>query len=242
MTAISLRQPEVDIEYDSRRGSTTRLRKHFKDAYDGKTFYMRMLKEGRNPKVVKPGTSAQAVSVPVSFEGDTEMPKSPTTATAAKTAKPAKAAKTPQIQPTGKKVVGKKVATNPAAPKKAAAKTEAPATKAKKATPPAAAPKAAKNESGLRKPQVRVLEALVAAGKGLNRREISENAKVDLAMLNAYIGAHDEAKRKHNDETFCPSLLTLGLITYAPAENEEAKGSYYKATAAGRKLVEKLNK
>ena len=51
MTAISNRQPPVDITYDCRG---KRKRKHFENAHAGKAFYGLKLKAGKNPKVCKP--------------------------------------------------------------------------------------------------------------------------------------------------------------------------------------------
>ena len=51
MTAISNRQPPVDIEYDCRG---VRKRKHFEDAHKAKIIYSQKMKAGMNPKVFKP--------------------------------------------------------------------------------------------------------------------------------------------------------------------------------------------
>jgi hypothetical protein len=51
MTAISNRQPPVDIEYDCRGD---RKRKSFANGYAGRAFYQLKLKAGKNPKVRKP--------------------------------------------------------------------------------------------------------------------------------------------------------------------------------------------
>jgi len=49
MTAISTRTAACDVEYDAKG---ERKRKHFDDASDAKAFYLRMDKQGRNPKVI----------------------------------------------------------------------------------------------------------------------------------------------------------------------------------------------
>lgn len=139
------------------------------------------------------------------------------------------------------------VATPVAAPKKKAAKKAAPkkaavkkATKGKKAAVKkgAAAPRAKKE--GLRKPQVRVLQALAKSKKPngeMSRVEIAEVANVDGAMLNSYIGSSDDAIRAANDKKYMPSLLTLGYVKdFDPAEGG---GMLYAITASGRKALEK---
>jgi hypothetical protein len=116
--------------------------------------------------------------------------------------------------------------------------------KAEKATTKKA--KAEKTESkkdngGLRKPQVRILKALNRTSKHLTRAEISEKAPADLAMLNSYIGSHDDATRAKNDKKNFPSLLTLGLIAKALPEDPEKNGHVsYKITAKGAKLASSL--
>lgn len=122
-----------------------------------------------------------------------------------------------------------------AAPKKAAAKEKK-----------AAAPKAKKE--GLRKPQIRILEALVntkAPNGELTRVQISEAGEVDLAMLNSYIGSSDDAVRAKNDEKVCKSLITLGYVTHKAYPTESGNGEgpvMHKITAAGKKALENLAK
>ena len=91
----------------------------------------------------------------------------------------------------------------------------------------------------LRRPQVRVLQALAKANRGFNRAEISEKGNVDRPMLNSYLGAHDEEVRAANDEKNYPCLLTLKFVHYVPSEAENGGGHYYGITAAGRKALEK---
>lgn len=52
MTAISARQPEVDIEYSDAKGN--RKRKHFTDAHKAKRWYTIQDKLGREPRVLNP--------------------------------------------------------------------------------------------------------------------------------------------------------------------------------------------
>lgn len=53
MTAISNRQPPVDVEYDCRG---KRKRKSFPNAHAGRAFYSMKLKQGKRPKICKPGS------------------------------------------------------------------------------------------------------------------------------------------------------------------------------------------
>ena len=97
---------------------------------------------------------------------------------------------------------------------------------AKKGSKPAkkvAKKKAPAKKTGLRKPQVRVLQCLAKAKKPLTRAEVSEKGEVDLAMLNSYIGSSDDATRKKNDQKVMPSLLTLKLVRQTLPE--EGKGA-----------------
>jgi DNA-binding MarR family transcriptional regulator len=98
------------------------------------------------------------------------------------------------------------------------------------------AKRVAKKATGLRKPQIRVLECLAKANRSFNRSDISAEAKVDQAMLVEYVGSLDEERRAKNDKKF-PSLLTLKLVAVSSPENG-ARGAYYKITAAGRKALE----
>lgn len=49
MTAISTRLPECTIEYDTKKGRTT---KHFEDANEAKAFFAKQDKAGKNPTVL----------------------------------------------------------------------------------------------------------------------------------------------------------------------------------------------
>src|SRR4051812_29433585 len=93
--------------------------------------------------------------------------------------------------------------------------------------------KETKSKDGLRKPQIRVLQALAKNKEPLSRKEISTKGKVDLAMLNSYIGAHDLKIRAKNDKAVCPSLLTLGYVTAKDKEGTVV----YSITASGRKAI-----
>jgi hypothetical protein len=110
-----------------------------------------------------------------------------------------------------------------------------PAAKPSKGSKPAPA-KTGKVSTGLRKPQIRILEALAKAKKPMSRKEISEKAPVDLAFCTEYVGSHDEDVRKKNDAKF-PCLITLGMVKYAPSG--DATGGHYEITDKGRKAVAK---
>lgn len=108
--------------------------------------------------------------------------------------------------------------------------------KAKKAAKPKAKPaKAAKPTNGIRKPQLAILKALAKAGRSLTRGQIADKAKVDVAWLTSWIGSHDEGVRKANDKKHFPSLLTLGLVKYAPGDEDGAVA--YQVTAKGEKVA-----
>lgn len=93
--------------------------------------------------------------------------------------------------------------------------------------------------SGLRAPQVRILKALVKAGKPMTRSQISEKAPVDQAACVEYIGSHNPDVRLANDAKHFPSLVTLG---YVKAEMHDVDGRdvvQYTVTAKGAKAAEK---
>lgn len=137
----------------------------------------------------------------------------------------------------GSAKVVKKAVKKPAAPKvEKASKAEKKAEKAPKAEAPKAEKAVKKEGSGIRKPQERILVALNKAGEaGLTRSGIGEKALVDTAMCTEYLGSVDDAKRLANDTKHFPSLLTLGLIKYAP---EHDGVTAYAITAKGKKFVE----
>lgn len=139
------------------------------------------------------------------------------------------------------------VVETPAAPaitpsvKKAAKKTAAP-----KATKKAAAPKKAEKngkpaakKGGLRKPQVRILRAVLKNPKGLTRSQIAEKAPVDVATCVEYVGSSDPAIRKANDVKHFPSLISLGFVK---AEQHDVKGKdvvIYTITEKGKEGLKK---
>jgi len=110
---------------------------------------------------------------------------------------------------------------------------------AKKADPKPKAPALKELNSGLRTPQVRVLQAL-SKGNVMSRSQISEAGKVDQAALVEYIGSSDDNVRKVNDEKHFKSLVTLKYVKFAKPPEADAVGAYYEITAAGRQIVTKI--
>lgn len=104
----------------------------------------------------------------------------------------------------------------------------------KKATPKSKVEK--KKESGLRKPQQRILKAL-KGGKAMSRATISEKASVDAASMVEYIGSHDPEVRKANDKKHFTSMITLGLVR---AEVNEDGPVTYTITAKGTSELAKI--
>lgn len=130
------------------------------------------------------------------------------------------------------------------ASKKSSPKKATPKKPSKKATPKKASKKVptAKKEStrkidGLNKPQTRILEFLSKQNKAQTRKDISEGASVDLAMLNSYIGSHKEDIRLKNDAKVCVSLLTMGFVKATSPEDESVRGVAYEITSAGKKAI-----
>lgn len=112
--------------------------------------------------------------------------------------------------------------------------TTAPATKT---TTPANGK--AETKKGLRKPQIRVLEALAKAKKPMARKEIAEKAPCDLAFLTEYLGSNNPEIREKNDAKFGVSLSTLKFVKVSI---DEEQGTLYEITAAGRKALTSLTK
>lgn len=143
-----------------------------------------------------------------------------------------------------------------ASPKSAAKKSVkkvTPKKEEKKATPKKSPKKETKKETkkeekkdrkprekkeGLRTPQIRILKAMTKVSKPLTRKQISEKASVDAAMLNSYIGAHDLAVRQKNDKNY-PSLLTLGYVKGEVMDVDGRDTHVYTITANGKKQVAK---
>lgn len=115
------------------------------------------------------------------------------------------------------------------------------ATKAAKESGNGKAP--AKKKSVLRKPQVRILGALVKHSAPMTRGRISEAAKVDQAWTGDYLGRTDPAKREANDKKYnVHSLLSLGYVRFKVVDVDGKKEVLFEVTAAGKKAYEKAPK
>ncbi len=143
--------------------------------------------------------------------------------------KPVKAAAKPAKKAAAKPAGKAKPAAAPA--KKAAAKPAA-----KTTTPKAEGTPGADKKKGLRGNQIKVLQCLFKAGKGLTRAEIATKTGIDVASLTGYIGPTDPDKRKYNDEKYFTTLVTYGYVKH---EVSEDAGVLNVLTANGRKFVEK---
>jgi len=77
--------------------------------------------------------------------------------------------------------------------------------------PKAPVPKSQRKIDGLKKPQVRILEAL-SDGNWLSRAEIATKAKVDNASLTGYLGSMDVETREKNDTEWYMSLISLKFV------------------------------
>jgi len=177
-------------------------------------------------------TSVESIEVDSQPQSDRseDMPR-----TAKSTAKP----KT-EIRRTSKKVTAKTEAAANGKPKAAPKKKAA----AKKATPKKEAAKVENKtevKSDLRKPQRRILTALLNH-ESLTRKGISQVATVDNAFCTELLGSLKDEVREANDVKHFPSLISLGLIKYesAPDENDK-QTTYYSLTAKGTKAADALN-
>src|SRR4051812_31127138 len=100
-------------------------------------------------------------------------------------------------------------------PKKVATAAEAPAKPAKRA--PARAVEVVKErpEPHLREPQLRILNCLATSGKAMSRKDIAEEAQVNLADCSAWIGSVKEEVRDAMEEKYnIRSLVSWGYVTH----------------------------
>jgi hypothetical protein len=120
--------------------------------------------------------------------------------------------------------------------------------KTKKGATPTPAPVATENgkggrpkSTGLRKPQVRILQYLCTVPNGATRKEIAAGAPVDNAFCTEYLGSTDDSIRLANDEKFAPSLVTLGYVSREKEDRGEAGiALVVRITPAGRKALQSL--
>lgn len=94
---------------------------------------------------------------------------------------------------------------------------------------------------GLKKPQVRILLALMD-DSSLTRSEIAEKANVDNASLTGYLGSTDPAVRAKNDESWHPSLITMKLIKFKIVDEGGKDVPRYEIMALGKRKAEKALK
>jgi hypothetical protein len=95
--------------------------------------------------------------------------------------------------------------------------------------------------TGLRKPQVRILQYLCTVPNGATRKEIAAGAPVDNAFCTEYLGSTDDSIRLANDEKFAPSLVTLGYVSREKEDRGEAGiALVVRITPAGRKALQSL--
>lgn len=95
-------------------------------------------------------------------------------------------------------------------------------------------------KTGLRKPQVRILQYLNKTGAPATRAVISAKAPVDLAFCTEYLGSSNEEVRLKNDAKIL-SLLSMKAVKLGLPE-EEGGAATYAITATGKKLLETATK
>lgn len=142
----------------------------------------------------------------------------------------------PAKQVSSPKKASKKSAKKAPAAKKVSKKAETKKT-AKKGTKTAPAAKNGKPE-GLRKPQVRILLALLKKDQQ-TRVQLSSSAPVDQAACVEYIGSPKEEVRLANDKKHFPSLLSLKLVKQEQLDINGKDTIVYSLTAPGKKEAEK---
>lgn len=158
-------------------------------------------------------------------------------ASAKKPTKKAPVVSAPSPAPSKKDVKKATVAPTASAPsptKKASAKPSKEAKEKAVEAPKASEKKATVEKLPIRKPQLRVLQALaINVERPLSRNEIAEAAQIDIAPLVEYLGSSDEARRKANDAKHFPSLISLGYVKLHLMEGQPAT---YSITSAGKKF------
>jgi hypothetical protein len=115
------------------------------------------------------------------------------------------------------------------------------APKAKKPAKPAAKAKTSTTKSkaeikaGPSKPQLRILAALVKAGRPISKQQVSEKSKVHMNWIAEYIGgtvnAVSNLVRGHK------KLVPAGLVRIKEVDIDGVKEKLYEVTAMGKKAV-----
>ena len=98
------------------------------------------------------------------------------------------------------------------------------------------APKEPAQAPKLRGPQQRILAFLAKQKKPVTRKQIAEGAPVDTAMATEYLGSANDAIRLKNDALRFPSLISLGLISATPADDDKPVTTYT-ITDAGKEAL-----
>lgn len=95
-------------------------------------------------------------------------------------------------------------------------------------------------KEGLRKPQVRILKAMLKRGKPMTRNEISDKAEVDRPFCTTWLGCLDPEKRKANEEKRgIPSLVGLGLTRVEEHDVNGKSTILFSLTAKGKTAAKK---
>lgn len=93
------------------------------------------------------------------------------------------------------------------------------------------------DEVKLKKPQLRILQAL-KEGQEMSRAEIALAAKVDNASLTGYIGSLDPVIREKNDTSWYPSLISMGLVNTMVYDERGKDVTRYFITKQGKERVQ----
>lgn len=96
-----------------------------------------------------------------------------------------------------------------------------------------------RDPNALRKPQIRLLQAMAKAKGPLNAARLCELAGVDRAWVNEFTGKLDADKRADADEKYnVKSLVTRGYAKVRQVDVEGKKETVWEITATGRKGLE----
>jgi len=119
------------------------------------------------------------------------------------------------------------------------------ATKATRATKKPVAKKVAKKptakaklSSGLKPCQTKILSVL-KDGRERNRLYICEKSSVRSSAITYYLGSTNPEKRKHNDTTRFPSLISLGFVKAEVHDIKEKDVVLFSITSKGKKEISK---
>jgi DNA-binding MarR family transcriptional regulator len=217
------------VEYTYHNG--TRAIRHFKNAYQARSFYVRQDKLGNNPKVLKElKMSTVESATPTTTDKPDDKPEVKKTVRKPRVKKDTVLKKTTTPSTTQKKATAKKAAAKKATPAKtkSAKTTKTKAAKTTKKKAPTTKVVSTNGELSLN--QVKILQALLAAkSKELTRAELSKSTGV----------AKGFSRLLGQIETpVSDSLKAKGLVK--DAQYEGSRHVVYSLTAAGKKLAAKL--